>query len=475
MKPAFDANDWACAGFAIAHGGAHRAPAFEETWGFLLASLVERPTLGLPTAAFDFGSLLAGQPLLPFRLDVPGLLRDAVREWEDHVLARLLGDRRFVLLQEAYTAQPHGLKGTVAGLLVATWAERLSLAAPVTLSVGKLRALGKRGMADVMAQGLAKVSQEGPLVTELAASLRRACAQARKQREWVTDAEVFLAENVASLKGLASRVALAQAASATQALLESAPGRLKARRDHDADIPVQSGDDDAYPMGGFTSLTTRGSLENLATTELAYMEQGDERPDFFDVRFVDDSLLYYARDESMAFRQKRVVAFVFEASLKRARVVDEGEKYQRLLWVQALCAALVRRLGQWLDGEGLVFQLWFVKEGGEAPLSEEAGVLWLLLREFRQSGRVTFHEAASIEEVWSALQAVQAQRVEVVVASAAAGLPKSKSPSALTLALSVDRPTPTLQWRTAGKKSAVQLEENLSWRAAFHQMLRVLP
>ena len=205
------------------------------------------------------------------------------------------------------------------------------------------------------------------------------------------------------------------------------------------------------------------------------MEEGEDRPDFFHVRFVDDSLLYYARDESMAFRKKRVVAFVFDASLKRARVVDEGEKYQRLLWVQALCAALVRRLGQWLDGEGLVFQLWFVKEGGEAPLSEEAGVLWLLLREFRQSGRVTFHEAVSMEEVWLALHAVQAQRVEVVVASSGPGLPKPKGLAPLTLALSVDKPMPSLEWRAAGKKSVAQLEENLSWPAAFHQLLRVLP
>ena len=475
MKPGFDANDWACAGFAVAHAGAHRAAGFEETWGFLLAALVERPTLGLPTAAFDWGSLLLGHPLGPFKLDVPTVLRDALRDWEDHVLARLTFDRRWVLLQEAYAAQPAELKPTVAGLLIATWAERLSLSSSVSMSVGKLRALGKRGLVDVLAHGIGVVSQEGPLVTELSAALRRASAAARKTRELVTDAEVFLAENAASLKGLASRVALAQAAQATQTLLESAPGRMKARRDNEAEVPTQAEEEDAYPIGGFSSITTRGSLENLVTSELAYMDDGDaDRPDFFDIRFVDDALLYYARDESMAFRKKRVVAFIFDASLTRARVVDEGQRYQRLLWVQALCAALVRRLGQWLTDEGLAFQLWFVKEGGEAPLSEEAGVLWLLLREFRQSGRVTFHEAATLDEAVKALDGAHSQRLEVVVATAAAG-PELKTRAHALMTILVDQPSPKLEWRGAGKKVAAQSEDGLTWPAAFKQLLRVLP
>lgn len=470
MRSSFDANDWACAGFAVAVSGAHRPNAFDETWNGLLAALVERPTLGLPTAAFDWGTLLAGQPLIPLKLEVPATLKDAVREWEDHVLSRLIGDRRWVLLQEAYAAQPVELRPTVAGLLVSTWAERLKLSAPVTLSVSKLRALGKRGLEEVMAQGLSQVRRDGPLVAQLAQSLSQASAAARRVRELVTDAEVFLAENAASLKGLASRVALSQAAAATQALLESVPGRMKARRDNEAEAATQTEEEDAYPVGGFSSVTTRGSLENLVTSELAYMDD-EERPDFFDVRFVDDSLLYYARDESFSFRKKRVVAFIFDASLKRARVVDEGQKYQRLLWVQALSTALVRRLGQWSGDEGLTFQLWFVKEGGEAPLSDEAGVLWLLLREFRQSGRVTFHEAASVHEVLNRLEGLPAPRLEVMVLTAE---PKEEKPRAYgVMTLSVAQPMPKLTWQGTGRR--LDGEAPADWFGVFKQLLRVLP
>ena len=61
--------------------------------------------------------------------------------------------------------------------------------------------------------------------------------------------------------------------------------------------PTRALDEDTYPVGGFTSISTRGSIESLLHSQLAYMET-DERPDLFDIKFLRDELLYYARDEN---------------------------------------------------------------------------------------------------------------------------------------------------------------------------------
>ena len=63
----------------------------------------------------------------------------------------------------------------------------------------------------------------------------------------------------------------------------------------EGDAPTQLEEESAFPVGGFSSISTVGSLENLVTSELIYMDDpndpASERPDQFDVRFVEGDLL----------------------------------------------------------------------------------------------------------------------------------------------------------------------------------------
>jgi vWA domain found in the FtsH ternary systems len=243
---------------------------------------------------------------------------------------------------------------------------------------------------------------------------------ARRTRELVTDAEVFLLENIAQLRGLGPRVTLTQIAEAAQQLESQLPVRMKSSIS-DGDQTTDLEEEAAFPIGGFSSISTVGNLENLVTSELIYMDEaGAERPDLFDIRFVEGELLYYARDESVAVRRRRTVVLVLDASLASARLLEAGEKFQQLVWALATCASVVRRLAGWLDSEAVKFEIIATKKGNDSPLAEELGVLGLLLREFRERGQLEVREAESVAAALELVRGLHPGRLQTVVFETAA-------------------------------------------------------
>jgi hypothetical protein len=297
---------------------------------------------------------------------------------------------------------------------------------------------------------------------------------ARRTRELLSDAEVFVVENIAALKGLGPRVALAQLAEVAQAVDEKLPSRVRGHAFEDGEAPTGLEEDSAYPVGGFSSIGTSGSLENLVTSELIYMEEGGAeplRPDLFDVRFVENELLYYTRDESVAVRKKRALVLVFDGSLARARVLDGGERYQRLVWALGSVTALVRKLSQWLDTEALRFELVFPAQRGEQPLAEEQGVLELLLREFRERGQL---DVLGAEDTPSAVRRARdchggRARVMLLAAKLPSGLEGTAAPDAL---IDVGGPRPQVYWRdAAGAPGEAPRSADEAWAAATKALL----
>src|SRR5205807_9017417 len=141
------------------------------------------------------------------------------------------------------------------------------------------------------------------------------------------------------------------AAETLEAALPRQRVRPLARR---MEVPTRILDEDTYPVGGFTSISTRGSPESLLHSQLAYMET-DERPDLFDVKFLRDELLYYARDENQFLRRRRSFVFALFPDLLHTRVKDPTLPYQRGVLLLALIVVVIRRLSDWLSTDALVF------------------------------------------------------------------------------------------------------------------------
>ena len=105
----------------------------------------------------------------------------------------------------------------------------------------------------------------------------------------------------------------------------------------------------------------------------------DERPDLFDVKFLRDELLFYARDENQFLRRRRSFVFALYPDLTATRFKDRELPYQRGVLLLALLTTAVKKLTEWLSADALTFEVLFV--GDEAPLAAERELLRTLLRE----------------------------------------------------------------------------------------------
>src|SRR5205823_4133817 len=135
---------------------------------------------------------------------------------------------------------------------------------------------------------------------------------------------------------------------------------------------------------GFASLATRGSVESLLQSQLAFMEK--DRPDLFDVKYLRDELLYYSRDENQFLRRRQTFVVALWPELVAARLKDAELPYQRIILVMGWAVALVRRLIDWLSTDALTFRIAFL---GEADgLAAERELLEMILREQIVNGTV---------------------------------------------------------------------------------------
>src|SRR5208283_2394504 len=120
--------------------------------------------------------------------------------------------------------------------------------------------------------------------------------------------DIFELEHGTALVEMGQRVALRQLLVAADRLEAALPHHrvrpLAGRRE----VPTRVLDEDTYPVGGYSSVSTRGSIESLLHSQLAFMEK-DERPDLFDIKYIRDELLYYSRDENQFLRRRRTFEF----------------------------------------------------------------------------------------------------------------------------------------------------------------------
>jgi hypothetical protein len=467
------AEAFLAAAFALARDAAVTPTWYEPAVRALEAAYGERPLLPAPTLAIDLTALLHGERLLPVAPPTSAVVRDGLRAYEDHVLARLTADRRWTRLTEAVTAAPKELHAAAVGMTVSQVLQRLGLSTGTGVSTGTVRRLATRPIDEVLEAGRVALLQV-PVATRLADGFQAMARAARRTRELLSDAEVFLIENIAALKGLGPRVALGQLVEVAQRIEERLPTRLRGHALEEGEVPTRLEEDSAYPVGGFSSIATQGSLENLVTSELVYMESGTGeqlRPDLFDIRFVEGELLYYARDESVAVRRQRTVVLVFDPSLVRARVLDVRESWQRLVWLLGSVIALVRRLSEWLDTEAVRFELVFAAAQGEFPLREEQDIVALALREYHERGQLELATAESSAAAVVAAREGHGHRARVMLfgVGAPVALDEVARPDAT---IDASGPRPVVRWAD-GSQSVAELAADATeaWAAGTRALL----
>ncbi len=227
-------------------------------------------------------------------VSVPHLPINLIRTYEDHVLGKIYADWTFTRASDALRHYAKG-RDQARGLayLLEQFRERARFDG-VELSLGVISTLLEVPPDELLTEGWESLRQEGPhpLLAELYESLIQS---ARRTAEVLGPEDIFDLERKTALEELGQRLAHRQvlcAAASLEATLPKHKIKPLARR---MEVPTRILDEDAYPVGGFTSLSNRGSIESLLFSQLAYMETDrDQQPDLFDSLYLMDELLYYS-------------------------------------------------------------------------------------------------------------------------------------------------------------------------------------
>ena len=412
----------------------------------------------LPPVGFvaDVGHILFGADAQHWTRDavhVPGWPATLGRQYEDHVLGKLFADWTFERAGDAL--RRYQGKDRIKGLAYTTNQLRdraVSQAGPprsrearlgVHLPPAVIRGLLNANPEDVLARGWDDLQPSGPspllrsLYVELVAAWRRLA-------EALGPEDVLALEQRTALADMGQYVAHRQILQTTARLEAGLPVRpvrpLVGRRE----VPTRVLDEDQYPVGGYTSISTKGSVESLLHSQLAYMEPPPaDGPDLFDIKFTRDELFYYSRDENQFLRRRRAFVFAFFPDLHAARFKDAELPVQRIVLLQSAVLAVVRKLTAWLSTDAIRFDVLFVRDGAKQPLAEEAGLIELFLREpiERGDGRVLHvPDKAAVHAHLSRL----AQTAQVHCLAAAAELFDLELDTAVITELVVNGPRPMI-------------------------------
>jgi hypothetical protein len=400
-------------------------------------------------------------------LAIPGIPSGLLRAYEDHVLGKLYADWTFARAADAlhrHTAGRDQARGLA--FLLNQFRERAGFPG-VLLSPGVLKSALDLPPEDALARGWQALEHGGP-EPRLLEMLEALIAAVRLSAEMLASEDVFELEHGTALQPFGERVALRQVLQAATYLDSALPERRIRSASHPQQVPTRILDEDTYPVGGFASLSTRGSIESLLHSQLAYMEKA-ERPDLFDVKFLRHELLYYARDENEFRRRRRTFAVMLFPDLVHTRFKDAELRWQRGILLLALLYVIVLKLRDRLSTDALMFVFYF-PAGRTDPLKQERDLLETLLREPIANKTVEvirFTKLAEVER--DCAQRARRSLCHCLAVSTEGRMLRAEGTQGTRLQIS--SPCPALGTNDA-EPAAVQAEEPLeSWGEAARRLL----
>jgi hypothetical protein len=326
--------------------------------------------------------------------EIPDFPPGLARAYEDHVLGKLYADWTFERAGDALRRYQGRDRARGLAFLLQQFRERAGFGG-VHLSPGLIKGLLERPPEEVLAEGWSMLNREG-LLAVLPPLYEELVAAARRSAEVLGTEDIFELEHGTALAEMGQRIALRQVLQAAGRLEAELPARRPRPAARRQEVPTRILDEDTYPVGGFASIATRGSIESLLHSQLAYMERG-ERPDLFDIKFLRDELLYYARDENQFLRRRHCFVFALYPDLVQTRFKDADIPWQRGVLVLGFLLVAVRKLTEWLNSDALLFDFLWISDNETAGLAPERNLMETLLREQIANGTVTMQRISPLQ------------------------------------------------------------------------------
>ena len=366
------------------------APIVKDTLGYALAIVSNgEPLVPLGFIA-DFSHAIFGSSASGRRTElppVPGWPVVSTRTYEDFVLGKITADWSIERAADALRRYPPDDRPRGLGYSIRQIRDRAGLGG-AELSPAVIRGLMAMTFDDVMQVGRTSFAESAPhpLILEHYAEMTSAF---RRLPELLGPEDLVALEHRTAIAPLGQYVAHRQIVQTATQLESRMPAQRPLPRQGRFDVPTRVSDEDRYPVGGYASIGTKGSIESMLHSQLAYFDDGPQ-PDLFSMKYVRDELFYYTRDENQFLRPRKTLAIRFDASLVEARVKDAQAPVQRIVLTLSAVVVLVRKLVEWLTNDALRIELHFPTVNGKNPLADEKELLGILLRDDVERGIVRF-------------------------------------------------------------------------------------
>ncbi|MBA2225613.1 MAG: hypothetical protein WHU94_11735 [Thermogemmata sp.] len=327
-----------------------------------------------------------------------------VQAYEDRLLARLPLDPAFDRAASAIARYPEAERPKAIAFLLKQLAAHLELGG-AHLSLEAIRRLQARVEQMDLSQILGEYQYDhmSQLMSELYTDLIQSLRRVPLLLPWE---DVAALEDRSALGGMAQFIALRQIrqlVSLWEKAIKPRPLRSRERRKNWTTRLLQ---EDQYPVGGFASIATRGSMESLLHSQLVYMER--EKPDLFDIKFLRNELLYYSRDENNFIINRRVYVFIIDYIIN-LRFKDFELPYERIILLLSWIVTIIQWLNERLTDEAINFEIRFIKHNSPHKYIkdtssseerwEEQGWLELLLRDWIERGAARVSVTDSLDSV----------------------------------------------------------------------------
>jgi hypothetical protein len=336
----------------------------------------------------DFSQVIFGSEASGRRAElpvVPGWSVSAMRTYEDFVLGKITADWSIERAADALRQYSPDDRHAGVAYAIRQIRERAGMGG-AELSPAVIRGLMAMSFDDVMQIGRSLFAETGPhpLILEQYTEMISAF---RRLPELLGPEDLVALDHRTAIAPLGQYVAHRQIVQTATQLETRIPAQRPLPRAGRYDVPTRVSDEDRYPVGGYASIGTKGSIESMLHSQLAYFEDGPQ-PDLFSMKYVRDELFYYTRDENQFLRPRKTLAIRFDASLVESRVKDTQSPVQRIVLSLSSVVVLVRKLIEWLTDDALRIELHFPLVNGKNPLADERELLEILFRDDRDRGIV---------------------------------------------------------------------------------------
>jgi hypothetical protein len=400
---------------------------------------------------------------------IPGMPPNTLRAYEDHVLGKFYADWTFDRASDVLRHLQGRDRARGLAYVVERFRKRAGFAG-VLLNPAVIRSLLETAPEEVLARGWDLLVPDDPQLKLLIDQYEALTTAARRCAEVLGNEDLFELEHGTALAEYGQRLALRQVLRAAERLESYLPHQKVRPLAGRQEVPTRVLDEDTYPVGGFSSISTRGSIESLLHSQLAFMEPRD-RPDLFDVKFLRDELYYYSRDENQFLRRRRTFVFALWPDLVQSRFMDRELPYQRIILTLALLLAGYRKVSDWLGTDALRFEFLFLAEGDQQPLGQEQELLEMLLRDGVANGTVGVGRLGGVSEL-APLCVQRARRSLCHCLTVSVGEVALEAQDTVVSRLRVDGPCPELALKGQPAEPAEGEEPLEGWAEVLETLLQ---